>query len=635
MPIARALLLALTATCVAAGPAAAARPNVDLATDPALRIAGETEGDASGISIAGAGDANGDGRDDLVIGAVASHNGRSGSGSAYVVFEPEGPLDDLPAILRQDRGFRIDGAAADDWAGYPVSGGGDVNGDGIDDVLVGAAIADGAGRDNAGAAYVIYGAVTPHDVDLAALSPDEGFRIEGESANDNAGGSVAGAGDVNGDGFADVVVGAPHTVHHGRENSGTAYVVYGSANPSNLDLATLTPTRGFRIYGQQTVTETAASVAGARDLNRDGLDDVIVGAAFARNRNTDSSGAFGSGSAYVVYGSREAEDLDLASLDSARGFRIDGAASDDLAGGSVAGPGDVNGDGRNDLLVGAIRASNHGRDSAGAGYVVYGKATNDNVDLAKLTTADGFRIDGQAAVYVTGAAVAGAGDVNGDRLADVMLGSYRASNNGRDGSGSGYVVYGSRSSTNVDLAHLDSARGFRIDGPAASAGAGRSVAGAGDLNGDSYADVLIGAPGVGATYAVLGLGDADVSGPVLTDFRVELWDGSLSGLWAISLKLDEPADVVFRIQRRDAGRRVRGKCRKRTRANARRRRCDLTLARALSHRGQAGQNRYQWSPRRESGLRPGRYRLLATPTDVRGNVGKRRRTGFRIGRAAG
>jgi hypothetical protein len=320
--------------------------------------------------------------------------------------------------------------------------------------------------------------------------------MDGAVADDRAGVAVA-TGDVNGDGRADVVVGAEGADQNGRLNSGSVYVVFG-ATAGMVDLGTLGE-RGFRIDGAAAGDRAGAAVAVA-DLNGDGREDVVVGAELA-----DGGGRNEAGSVYVVYGKTSTEPTDLASLGGATGLRIDGAALGSRAGGALAAAGDVNGDGRQDIVVGAPREDAGGSD-AGSAYVVFGSATPAaTIDLASPGTS-ALRIVGAAAGDRAGIAVAGGGDLNGDRRADVLIGADGAEHSGRRFSGSAYVVFGNDAAGTVALGDLGG-RGFRIDGPA-SALVGTAVAGAGDVNADRVPDIVVGGPGAdlfpGLAYVVFG-----------------------------------------------------------------------------------------------------------------------------------
>jgi FG-GAP repeat len=476
------VLLAATLTLVVV----AAVPRASAGRQPmsVIRIQGATAGSNAGVSVAGAGDVNGDGRPDLLVGAhFAGNRGRARAGSVYVVFGRTG-LRTIDLAVIGESGFRIDGAAAGDLAGWSVAGAGDVNGDGRGDVLVGAPEAGNDAGADSGSAFVVFGRNGAGTVDLAALGKD-GFRIVGASSDDDAGTSVAGAGDVNGDGQADVLVGARFAGNNGRAFSGSAYVVFGRAASGAVDLAAL-GNAGFRIDGAAASDLAGWSVARAGDVNGDGRGDLLVGARFAGNNARAASGA-----AYVVFGRARPMTVDLAALGDG-GFRIDGAAAGDLAGGSVAGVGDLNDDGRADVVVGARGADNNDRPGSGSAYVVFGKSTRTRVDLANLGS-NGFRIDGAAVGDRAGYSVAGPGDVNGDGRPDVLVGAHYADAEDREDAGTTYVVFGTAKVKNVDLAGLRQA-GFRVYGAVAGDGVGWSVAGAGDVNGDGRVDVLVGAP---------------------------------------------------------------------------------------------------------------------------------------------
>ena len=192
-----------------------------------------------------------------------------------------------------------------------------------------------------------------------------------------------------------------------------------------------------------------------------------------------------------------AANVDLSTLDGITGFKLSGAAANDISGSSVASAGDVNGDGFADLIVGAYRASPHDTYS-GASYVVFGQASGfaANIDLSSLDGTTGFKLSGAAAGDHSGFSVASAGDVNGDGFADLIVGAGSAGPNG-SASGASYVVFGKASgfAANVDLSSLDGLTGFKLSGETAYDDSGRSVASAGDVNGDGFADLIVGARG--------------------------------------------------------------------------------------------------------------------------------------------
>jgi Ca2+-binding RTX toxin-like protein len=339
-----------------------------------FKINGEAAYDASGFSVASAGDVNGDGFADLIVGAFDADPNGSNTGASYVVF---GKASGFGATLNLSsldgtNGFQINGEAASDFSGCSVASAGDVNGDGFDDVIVGASGADYNGS-RAGVSYVVFGKGSGFGatLELSSLDGANGFQINGEAEGNFCGHSVTSAGDVNGDGFADLIVGAFGAAPNGFY-SGASYVVFGKASgfAAMLELSSLDGKNGFQINGEAAYDESGCSVASAGDVNGDGFDDLIVGA-YGADPNGNRSGA-----SYVVFGKASGfgATLELSSLDGNNGFQINGEAASDYSGISVASAGDVNGDGFDDLIVGARDADPNGSHS-GASYVIFGHAT--------------------------------------------------------------------------------------------------------------------------------------------------------------------------------------------------------------------------------------------------------------------
>ena len=474
--------------------------------------------------------ANGNGVDYAHLGFQVQDDGGTAAGGVdldptpniltFNVLDVYDPPARFPAVVHLSTigadGFAIIGDAAGDFAGGAVSGVGDFNGDGFADYLVGAS---GNGATNNGAAYLIYGKASGFGtLDLTTISSTDGFAIFGGASSDNAGVSVAGAGDVNGDGYDDLLIGAPLNAASGPSSPsapGAAYVLFGTAaGYGGLTLASLTPpfisTQGFKIQGAAGGDSAGFAVAAAGDVNGDGYADILVGA------NHNDSGGADAGAAYLIYGKASGFGLvDLATLSAADGVKFQGAAAGDLAG-RVSSAGDINHDGYADILIGATRNDSAGSD-AGAAYLIYGKAAGFGalVDLAGLSAADGFKIQGAPWVNgATGAGVSSAGDVNGDGYDDIVIG---APGNGDAGTvaGAAYVIFGKAGGfgTVLDLSTLTATQGFEIIGDLASDRAGLSVSAAGDVNGDGYADILIGANGhgtgvdAGAAYVIFGKAD--------------------------------------------------------------------------------------------------------------------------------
>ena len=401
------------------------------------------EGNREGSSVSGVGDVNGDKISDLIVGAPDSIRS-----SSYVVFGKENggfnPVLDENELDGKN-GFVIVGGMGD-RSGFSVSGAGDVNNDGVSDIIIGDFNSSSNNKDPAHA-YVVFGRMDgdfSQKLDLSALDGKNGFVIDGIEQNE--GFYVSGIGDINNDKVDDVIVGSRSLfVTLGRGNH-SDYVVFGKKNstfPSMIELSNLDGKNGFTINRVDTNNGAGSFVSGAGDINHDGISDMIIG-----NRSPQFFDSNDLGSAYVVFGKPDGNFgsvIDLANLDGKNGFVASSDPANNQSGFSVSGIGDINGDGVSDVIIGAYEANpdNHS-PGAGQSYVVFGKkdgSFNSAVDLSALDGKDGFIINGKTAGDKSGTSVSGAGDVNNDKVDDLVIGAPGANpNNCR--SGSSYIVFG-------------------------------------------------------------------------------------------------------------------------------------------------------------------------------------------------
>ncbi|MDP7114716.1 MAG: MopE-related protein, partial [Myxococcota bacterium] len=461
--------------CDGAAPGCGLAGTIPLALADA-KLIGEESGDKltdlQGMDAAG--DVNGDGIDDVIVGAQFHDAVGTDAGAAYLVL---GPLQGTVDLSAADA--KLLGEGEEDHAGSSVAGVGDTNGDGYDDLMVGAGAHDGAGS-LMGAAYLVLGPVAG-TVGLGSASA----KLEGEADGDRAGFPVARAGDVNGDGFDDVLV-AARMNDAGGEDAGAAYLLHGPLPGGALSLSAA----DARFVGEAAGDEAGLRINGAGDLDGDGYDDLLIGAWKADTGGSDA------GAVYVIYGP-VAGDLSLSAADA----RLEGEAAGDFAGNPVAAAGDVDGDGFGDILVGA--RGNDGADAgAGAAYLLYGPVYG----TIPLALADA-RLLGETAGDNAGVRVAGPGDVDGDGLHDLLIGALNHDGGGTD-AGAAYLLYGAPIGT-LSLSTADAV----LTGEAADDGASKWLAGPLDVDGDGYFDLLISAHGndaggtnAGAAYVVLGGG---------------------------------------------------------------------------------------------------------------------------------
>lgn len=282
----------------------------------------------------------------------------------------------------------------------------------------------------------------PAVINLSGLDGSNGFVINGIDDEDVSGWSVSDAGDVNGDGVDDLIIGARWADANGNNNAGESYVVFGGIGVGSsgaINLSALNGSNGYVINGIDADDLAGRSVGAAGDINVDGVDDLIIGAP----RWIDPSNE--TGESYVVFGGNgvgSSGSLDLSTLTGSNGFVINGVSPGEQSGHSVTGAGDVNSDGKGDLIIGVYDATNN---DAGKSYVLFGGSgvgASGAVNLSALTGSNGFVINGIDQNDNAGRSVSGAGDINADGVDDLIIGAYDADPNGTTDAGESYVVFG-------------------------------------------------------------------------------------------------------------------------------------------------------------------------------------------------
>ncbi|MBC8048112.1 MAG: FG-GAP repeat protein, partial [Fimbriimonadaceae bacterium] len=391
-----------------------------------------------GSSVSSAGDVNGDGFADVIIGAYCYDNGHTDEGRAYIFHGSLSGISSTPIITLEPNQTTA-------YFGWSVSKAGDVNGDGYDDIIVGAYGYKNVENDE-GRVFIYHGSPT-------GISTTPALTLEINQADAYFGWSVSKAGDVNNDGFDDIIIGADQ-FDNGQTNEGRAYVYHGSAtgiNPSPMTI--LESNQSFAYFGY--------SVSDAGDVNNDGFDDVIVGA--YKFDNVESN----EGSVFVYLGS----DTGIISAPSAI---LEINQSEAYFGYAVSSAGDINADGYGDVIVGAT-LYDLGQANEGAAFVYTGSSSG-------IITSPSSILQSNQTNSNFGNSVADAGDFNGDGFSDVIIGANnydKVQNN----EGRAYIYLGSVSGINMAYLQPFEPNDLEIS-------FGFSVACAGDINGDGYDDVL-------------------------------------------------------------------------------------------------------------------------------------------------
>ncbi|WP_373529305.1 beta strand repeat-containing protein [Nostoc sp.] len=523
--------------------------------------------DRSGYSVSSAGDINGDGFDDLIIGAFYLFpNGNYSAGDRYVVFGSSSSFGASLNLssLNGNNGFVINGIDERYNSGFDLNSAGDFNGDGFDDLIIGAYDAKLNGKFSAGKSYVVFGSSSGFgaSLNLSSLDGSNGFVLNGIDQSDYSGFSVSNAGDINDDGFDDLIIGARSADPNGNNEAGESYVIFGFATttaPNQPPVAVA----DTATTDEDTAAVNIAVLANDSDPDSNPLtltnvngNNVIVGtpitltsgALFTFNADntftydpnaqfetlavgetgndsftyTISDGSFTSTANVnlTINGVNDAPRLvsifNLSDLNGSNGFVINGIEVGDRSGAPVSDAGDFNGDGFDDLIIGAYRASPNGKGYAGESYVVFGSSSGfaASLNLSSLNGSNGFVINGVEVGDNSGKSVSNAGDINGDGFDDLIIGAPIASPNGNNFAGESYVVFGSSSGfgASFELSSLNGSNGFVINGIDARDFSGISVSNAGDINGDGFDDLIIGARGAdpngqqyaGESYVVFG-----------------------------------------------------------------------------------------------------------------------------------
>jgi len=436
---------------------------------PELSVPGKNN-DHMGSSIACAGDVNGDGYSDILLGAEFYDNGQFNEGGVFVFHgSKNGVVGDPASTLESNQG--------DGWFGTAVASAGDVNGDGYSDILIGCYTYDDGQKDE-GLVFVYNGSVD-------GIGTKDAVTLTGSAGGSLMGASVASAGDVNSDGFDDVIVGAPDYDYNGTFG-GIAVLYYGSINgidPGNKLVLSKNKTSG--LFG--------CSVAAAGDVDGNGFGDIIIGAkGYTNGENFE-------GVAFIYYGSNSG-------INAAAGQLIEKNNPSARFGASVSGGGDINKDGYSDIVIGAPHLS-IGQEAI---HIYYGSA---NGPVNPVT----IQIPGGA----FGSAVSIAGDINGDGYSDVVAGAF-GSSLGQSDEGAVYIFHGAAGGI--------STTGKVLQVNQASAHLGIDVASAGDVNADGFGDIVVGADrynGNGAAIIYYGSGSGiNEVNPVCTYLDGKITNGN-------------------------------------------------------------------------------------------------------------
>lgn len=422
-------------------------PAQAMSSTPDWTVTSDQPGDQWGKWVASAGDVNGDGYDEVIIG---SHQ-YGGGGKAQLHYGSSSGLSTTIGWSKLGQGMS--------WLGWQVGTAGDINGDGYDDVFVSAMWHDN-GQTDEGKVWVYHGS-------SSGLNTTESWSVEGNQDGAWMGYSVRSAGDVNGDGYDDLIVSAGE-YSNGQSKEGKVWVYHGSSSGLNTSAA-------WSVEGDQANARMGRSVSTAGDVNGDGYDDVIVAASQFSNGQTYE------GKAYVYHGSSSG-------LSTTAAWSFESDQTEAYLGTSASTAGDVNGDGYDDVIVGASRYDN-GNTDEGKAWVFQGSSSGLNTTAAWSVEGD------QDSAWLGLDNAQPAGDINGDWYDDVVIGAGMYDTATTDVGK--FWVYKGSSSGLQSTAHLS------VTGPGTGGygpGLGFSVNSAGDVNGNGVDEIIVSDPREGAGY---------------------------------------------------------------------------------------------------------------------------------------
>jgi hypothetical protein len=418
---------------------------------------------------------------------------------------------ELETYTHGEIGLQIRPASSGPRKTYSMVSAGDFNGDEMEDFIIAFPNMLATGT----VFVALGGASDEFDVESFA-SGENGLKIVGAQTNDHFGAAIGAAGDVNGDGFGDFLIGAPGVDTSVGDDVGAVYMIFGRTGPYTdlLMHGFEAGVHGFAIIGEaggsRFGSHLASLSAALGDINGDGIDDFAIGSAYADVADREEAGAV-----YIIFGKPTSEavvSIDLADDFDGAGVMIGGASAGDHLGSSISGAGDVNGDGIRDLLIGCPGCESEGRAGSGAAYLVYCAEDMEDIDLAEHTKHPVIRFHGAAAADLLGTTVSNAADLNGDGLADLVLGAPGAHTELDHDVGCVHVIYGTDAEEvdDTDLADLEAgSSGYTVCGDTVGAKLGSVVAHAGDVNQDGIDDMLLSTADHDGSLYIL-YGDAEI-----------------------------------------------------------------------------------------------------------------------------